>query len=568
MSANFKKWIVDVGAFHGDEGRRIKHSLTRESDYPLLFIEADTLNYLEIETLAGEKKLNLAISSHDGFVDFHRYKPETGSVLPLDLVALDQYVDGHTGIRARAEDWRLREKVRVPSRRLDTLFAEHGISHVRFLKIDTQGYDFEVIKSLGDKIAIVDELVCEVQLLGAQIYKNSAPKEDILGYLNSKGFLFIRQKYQSYGQELNMYFKRKDLLGGVDKEPLVSVLTPCYNSGRYLERCIQSVIDQEYPHFEHIIQDGASTDETLQILEKYKDRISWVSEKDQGQSDGLNRALQRCKGDIIGVLNADDEYEPGALLWAFENLSKNPGAGVIYGEQNNINEEGQVLFQSRGPEPYSFEKIFCCEEVIPAQAAFIRRATMDKAGYYIDVTRKTCPDYEMWVRLGAVTSMKAVSGFVSRYRIHSGSEGQQADVIEKMVASKLEVIERFTQSPLATKATKKLAARARAGVYEWSAWHFLPPHTIKNQGRAVQQTFRAFWAYPHPRYFWQLFRRACVYCRLPDPDVVQWLKIIFGWLRFLLRRIDMLLLGGMIYNKIYLPSKTGKVKNAQTEEVR
>ena len=339
-------------------------------------------------------------------------------------------------------------------------------------------------------------------------------------------------------------------------KPFVSILTPCYNSAKYLEKCILSVINQEYPYFEHIIQDGASTDETLQILEKYKARVSWVSEKDQGQSDGLNRALQRCKGDIIGVLNADDEYEPGALLWAVENLSRNPHVGVIYGEQNNIDESGQLLFRSKGPDPYNFEKIFCCEEVIPAQAAFIRRSAMERAGFYVDVSRKTCPDYEMWVRIGLTSQMKHIPGFISRYRIHSGSEGQQADVIYKMVESKLEVITKVLKMPEAPESIRKSASKAFAGVYEWSAWHFLPPHTINSPWRAWTQTARAFKAYPHIKYAWRLFMRSFRLVGLPEPDILYAWRVVVNRVRGFLRELDRLILGGWIYKRWYFPRKS------------
>jgi glycosyltransferase involved in cell wall biosynthesis len=117
-----------------------------------------------------------------------------------------------------------------------------------------------------------------------------------------------------------MYSKKKAALEGFAKEPLVSVLTPCFNSQAYLAECIESVLAQNYPHVEMIIQDGGSTDGTLEILRKYEGRVDWISEKDGGQSDGLNRALQRCRGDIIGVLNSDDAYLPHAASWAVEQF--------------------------------------------------------------------------------------------------------------------------------------------------------------------------------------------------------------------------------------------------------
>lgn len=97
--------------------------------------------------------------------------------------------------------------------------------------------------------------------------------------------------------------------------PVVSIVTPCRNAAQFIEQCVTSVLKQDYPFVEHILQDGASDDGTVEILNRYarnEGSLQVESEPDTRQSDGLNRALQRCRGDIIGVLNADDEYLPGA----------------------------------------------------------------------------------------------------------------------------------------------------------------------------------------------------------------------------------------------------------------
>ena len=202
----------------------------------------------------------------------------------------------------------------------------------------------------------------------------------------------------------------------MNDRPLVSVLTPCFNSGDYLEGCIQSVLAQDCPHVEHVIQDGGSTDGTLDILRRFSDRVHWVSEPDEGQSDALNKALQRCRGDIVAVLNADDELLPQALSWAVARMAEHPEAAMIYGDQLNIDAGGRVVSECISPRPYDFVKLFCVEDVPPAQAAFFRRKSFEAVGWYIDVSRKTCPDYEMWVRLGLKFPMRYAPGAVARYR--------------------------------------------------------------------------------------------------------------------------------------------------------
>lgn len=110
----------------------------------------------------------------------------------------------------------------------------------------------------------------------------------------------------------------------------ISVLTPSYNSGKYLDRAIQSVLNQCYANFEHIIMDGDSKDGTLNILKKY-DHLKWISEPDKGQSDAMNKAFKKSDGDIIVYLNADDEFAPGAFAEIIKTFSQFPEADMVVG---------------------------------------------------------------------------------------------------------------------------------------------------------------------------------------------------------------------------------------------
>jgi glycosyltransferase involved in cell wall biosynthesis len=107
------------------------------------------------------------------------------------------------------------------------------------------------------------------------------------------------------------------------KTPLVSIVTPSYNMGKYIGECIESVLKQDYPRIEHIIYDGKSADQTKEILKKYQSRKYWKKikifiEKDKGQIDGLNKAIQKTRGDILLMLNADDQLMPYAVTWGVE----------------------------------------------------------------------------------------------------------------------------------------------------------------------------------------------------------------------------------------------------------
>ena len=258
-----------------------------------------------------------------------------------------------------------------------------------------------------------------------------------------------------------------------DNRPLVSIVTPSFNSGKFIEECIQSVLNQEYTNVEHIIQDGGSGDNTLKILKKYstpkyKDRVKWVSSPDKGQSDGLDKAIKLAAGDVILVLNADDVLLPYACSWGVFNLKLNPNVAVVYGDEYIIDETGKIIHEFTGPR-YDYEKLLCVEIVPAAQTAFIRRSYFEQVGLGADSTLKTCPDYEMWVRIGARFPMKYSPGFVCQYRWHTDSEGQQPSMILKMVEAKKQVMDRDFNDKKTPKRIKKLKKRAYAGVEIWGA---------------------------------------------------------------------------------------------------
>jgi glycosyltransferase involved in cell wall biosynthesis len=178
--------------------------------------------------------------------------------------------------------------------------------------------------------------------------------------------------------------------------PLVTIVTPSYNQGRFIRATIESVRKQDYPRIEYLVMDGGSTDETVSILREYSDRLRWVSESDHGQAHAINKGWRQARGSILAYLNSDDVYLPGAIAQAVAALEAHPEAAAVYGEGYHVDEEGRVLerypTESFNPDRLQ-ETCFICQPTV-----FLRREAVERAGY-LDESLRYCMDYDLWIRL-------------------------------------------------------------------------------------------------------------------------------------------------------------------------
>ena len=204
--------------------------------------------------------------------------------------------------------------------------------------------------------------------------------------------------------------------------PRISVITPSFNQASYIEQTIKSVLDQNYPNFEHIIIDGGSTDGTINILKKYP-HLNWVSEKDRGQSDALNKGFNLANGEIVAWINSDDWYEPGTFIEAARFFEENECKNVVMGNCNLVDEDGKifdrVINYERGFEELRNYKV---PRSIPTQPAiFFRKKILEEVGL-LDLNLRYTMDYDLWMRFSKKDHFFHINRTFANYRFHKDAK--------------------------------------------------------------------------------------------------------------------------------------------------
>jgi len=208
--------------------------------------------------------------------------------------------------------------------------------------------------------------------------------------------------------------------------PRLSIITPSFNQGQYLEDCIRSVLEQNYPNLEYIIMDGGSSDQSVEIIQKYAGRLAyWVSQKDAGQSDAINQGFTRASGDLVAWLNADDFYLPGALQAAAQAYQENPNAAFYFGNGLRVDERKQRLgqFFPEGEVRWSQPALLFGLNYILQPAAFINRAALAQAGM-LDTSLHYGMDSDLWLRLAQVAEPMALQSTLAAQREYSSTKSK------------------------------------------------------------------------------------------------------------------------------------------------
>lgn len=268
----------------------------------------------------------------------------------------------------------------------------------------------------------------------------------------------------------------------------VSVVTPSYNQGRFIEETIKSVISQEGDFFlEYLIMDGGSKDETVDVIKKYERLLlekkypvrckgiefHWVSEKDKGQADAVNKGFRAAKGELLGWLNSDDTYAPRAIDKAVKYFEGHGDVSMAYGEGYHMDEQGKVI--ERYPtESFSWERLletcFICQPTV-----FLKRTVLDEAGF-LDDSLHYCMDYEYWLRVSRKLKIGFMNEYLASTRLHAET---------KTMSRKKEVISEITE------VIKKINGSVPySWVYGYAYENLAGRLNFRNDGK----TFRFLWA--------------------------------------------------------------------------
>lgn len=211
--------------------------------------------------------------------------------------------------------------------------------------------------------------------------------------------------------------------------PRISLVTPVFNSAKYIEDALRSVFSQNYPNLEYFVIDGGSTDGTLDVIKKYESQISgWLSEPDNGMYDALNKGFARTSGEIMGWISATDMLHTGALNVVGSVFRDLPEVEWITGRPTHINEEGHTYNIDPVPRWSRVRFLAGFNRYIQQESTFWRRSLWEKAGSRVEDSLRMASDFELWVRFFRYAPLYPVDALIGGFRMHQASLGlQQAE---------------------------------------------------------------------------------------------------------------------------------------------
>lgn len=266
-------------------------------------------------------------------------------------------------------------------------------------------------------------------------------------------------------------FSRLVKAGSSPVNPLISLVLPVKNGLPHLKKTIEAIRHQRYRNFELLIQDGVSTDGSLEFVSSLNDlpRVEVVSAPDSGIGQAYNRALGRSRGDLVCFLASDEYLYDDALERGVDFFRRCPGAAVIYGKVDIVDDQYRHV-QTFVPPPFKLRAVMKCE-IVPTTNGFFNRRVIGE-DLYLDESVKTCPDYDLWLRLGSRFSSSKLVNFDHIFSVALGTRASasfRVESFDQFCADKLFILNRFLDTQPTSRKIEALRRSASAGIFLWGA---------------------------------------------------------------------------------------------------
>ena len=270
---------------------------------------------------------------------------------------------------------------------------------------------------------------------------------------------------------------------------LVSIITPSYNQAPYLEQTIRSVLEQDYPRIEYIVVDGGSTDNSAEIIQKYADRLAyWISEKDSGQAEAINKGVARANGENVAWLNSDDYYMLNTVSFAVRCFEQNPDVVMVYGDMLAVDGEGQTINVLKYKQ-LALEDLLCFQ-IIGQPSVFFRRSALEKTGL-LEPSFHFMLDHHLWIRLAQQGRILHVPQVWSAARYHPQAKNRARAA--EFGREAFRVLEWAKNQPGLAESVSKVKRRALASAHRYDARYLLDGG---QSAPALAAWFRALFIHP------------------------------------------------------------------------